>query len=146
MKPKPPITQFSGKHAFLSNFCPAPIWIDEMLFTSAEHAYQAAKTLDASERRKIQRLTTPSEAKRAGRTVTLRADWEEVKLDVMLDILRKKFSHTHQRQQLLDTGDRELIEGNWWGDTFWGVCKGEGENHLGRLLMQVRNEIRTGAL
>lgn len=73
----------------------------------------------------------------------MRDDWERVKLAVMLDLLRQKFAHADLRAQLIATSDDVLVEGNTWGDTFWGMCNGVGLNHLGRLLMQVRAEVRT---
>jgi ribA/ribD-fused uncharacterized protein len=116
-------------------------------YPTVEHAYRAAKTLDATERRRIATLATPSEAKRAGRALALRGDWETVKLGVMETCVRYKFTHHAElRRRLLETGDAELIEGNTWGDRFWGVFEGEGENHLGRILMRVRGDLREAAL
>jgi predicted NAD-dependent protein-ADP-ribosyltransferase YbiA (DUF1768 family) len=77
----------------------------------------------------------------AGQKVTLRKDWEGVKIQVMRDVLRLKFANPGLRDRLLETGDRELIEGNTWGDTFWGVCRGSGKNWLGQLLMELRGEL-----
>ena len=135
------IESFTGKYAFLSNFHPSRVEFEGYTFPSVEHAYQAAKTLDHDERRIFHADISAGQAKRAGRRVKLRADWIDVKLPIMLDLLRKKFSHADLAQQLQATQDAELVEGNYWGDTFWGVCRGEGANHLGRLLMQVRQEI-----
>jgi N-glycosidase YbiA len=137
------INRFEGVYSFLSNFYPCPITFDGDKYDSVEHAYQAAKTTDAEERIKFQsyRMTPAGEAKRLGRLVTLRKDWEQVKNPVMLDLLRKKFLGTKFTYLLGDTGSEELVEGNWWGDTYWGVCNGVGENYLGKLLMQVRSEI-----
>lgn len=79
------------------------------------------------------------EAKKLGRKVALREDWDKIKLDVMKKVLEMKFLQNPDiKQKLIDTGDSELVEGNWWNDTFWGVCRGEGENHLGKLLMELR--------
>jgi ribA/ribD-fused uncharacterized protein len=89
----------------------------------------------------IRSALTPGKAKRLGRKVTLRANWELIKIDVMLDLVRQKFQDPDLAWMLINTGDAELIEGNHWGDKFWGVCNGEGENHLGKILMQVRDEI-----
>lgn len=74
--------------------------------------------------------------------MSLRPDWEYIRVDVMTELVRKKFSQEPLRSQLIATGDAELIEGNWWNDTFWGVCNGVGENNLGKILMKVRDEIR----
>ena len=93
-------------------------------------------------RKAIREASTPREAKRLGRSSPLRQDWEEVKVAYMESILRKKFSDEVMKLRLLSTGDEELVEGNHWNDTFWGVCRGEGENHLGKLLMKIRKELR----
>ncbi len=136
------IDRFDGEFAFLSNFWDSKVHYDGMEFRTVEHAYQAAKSLDKDERLKIRNAKTAAESKKLGQKVTLRRDWENVKLGIMLELLREKFAIPELRQLLLDTGDAELIEGNWWGDTFYGVCKGKGLNHLGRMLMLVRNEAR----
>ncbi len=133
------IRRFTGEYRFLSNFFPCRITYEEITYPSTEHAYQAAKCIFRKDKHRIAELTA-GEAKREGRKVELRPDWEEVKLQVMEDVLRLKFfGNKSLAAKLLATGDQELIEGNTWGDTFWGVCKGVGENHLGKLLMKVRN-------
>ena len=138
-----PITSFSGPFRFLSNFHPSEVTLDGDKYPSVEHAYQAAKSLDQDHRVKLRSGCTSAVVKRLGRSVEMRPDWEEVKVGVMLDLLRQKFAPgTALGQQLDATGDRELVEGNWWGDTFWGVCRGVGQNQLGKLLMQVRAEGR----
>lgn len=136
-----PIIAFQGAYRFLSNFWPCRVkWATEY-YRSVEHAYQAAKTMSPLEWEKIQNCVTAGDAKRMGRKVTLRPDWDLDKMAVMLDLVRQKFTDPILRQQLLSTGDAELIEGNYWHDTFWGVCNGVGENHLGKIIMQVRKEI-----
>lgn len=136
------IDSFSGEHRFLSNFYPCTIRLGGADYPSTEHAFQAAKTLDPDERLYIETLcATPAEAKRAGRRVKMRADWNAIRDDVMLACLRQKFSREPLRSKLLTTGDQPLVEGNHWGDTYWGVCRGKGENRLGELLMQVREEL-----
>lgn len=136
------ITNFFGANRFLSNFYyPCNIELDGDIYPSTEHAYQAAKTFDIGERMSILEAKTPGEAKRLGKKVTLREDWDKVKLSVMEDLLRQKFTKVALRARLLLTGEAELIEGNTWGDTFWGVCGGVGENHLGKILMKIRNEL-----
>jgi ribA/ribD-fused uncharacterized protein len=143
------IDRFRGQYAFLSNFHQergTDIRLDGEVYPSVEHAFQAAKTLDRNGRFRIRMALTPSEAKRRGRSVVLRADWEEVKVEVMYGLLRQKFRHgTPLAKLLLDTGDALLVEGNDWGDYFWGVCNGRGWNHLGKLLMRVREELRERA-
>ncbi|MBU1213444.1 MAG: NADAR family protein [Alphaproteobacteria bacterium] len=135
------------EHRFLSNFYPCTIHYEGDIYTSTEHAYQAAKTLLRPERDVIRNCTNPGQSKRLGRRITLRPDWEEIKLSVMEDLLRRKFYGERLRERLLSTGDRPLIEGNTWHDNFWGDCscprcaKIPGKNHLGKLLMQIRSEL-----
>jgi ribA/ribD-fused uncharacterized protein len=130
------INSFSGEHAWLSNFWMAPITIDGWTFPSTEHVYQAAKSLDRDDWRAIQQLATPGQAKRFGKTVDLRPDWILIRLDVMTQIIKAKFDqHPDLKEKLLATQGIELVEGNNWNDTFWGVCRGVGENHLGKILM-----------
>lgn len=128
------IDRFSGPYRFLSNFY-------VVAGTTTEHHYQAAKTTDPVWRARILEATTPAQAKHLGRSVPLRSDWESIKIPYMLELLRWKFSFCGLKKLLLDTGNAVLIEGNTWGDQFWGVCRGKGDNHLGRLLMQVRAEL-----
>lgn len=136
------INAFDGEYRFLSNFLTAYVEYDHNTYKSVEHAYQAAKTLDYDYRAKIHYALTAAEAKKLGRRTPLREDWEEIKVDVMKQLLVEKFQFPVLRKKLLETGDQELVEGNWWGDTFWGVCNGIGQNMLGKLLMEVREEIR----
>ena len=133
---------FDGEFAFLSNFHPSMITDGNEWFPTVEHYFQAAKTTNMEEYKAIAAALTPGQAKRLGRKVTLRPDWEEVKDQVMLEALRKKFSIPILREQLLATENKYLIEGNTWGDKYWGVCEGEGLNHLGALLMRVREELK----
>ncbi len=135
------IEAFSGVFDFLCNFHPCHIEWDGSVYTSLEHAFQAAKTLDPEQKAAIRACATPGEAKKAGRKARLRPDWESIKVEVMRGLLRKKFADPVLKQKLLATGQAELIEGNWWGDRFWGVCEGEGRDMLGKLLMQVREEL-----
>jgi len=137
------IRQFTGPYQFLSNFYKCTIDYEGLRYSSVEHAYQAAKTLDFDERIRIRNAETPGHAKRLGRTVKLRQNWDDIKVDVMRTLLRLKFSHPELRQKLLDTGCAYLQEGNYWHDTFWGVDlrTGQGQNMLGRLLMELRSEL-----
>ena len=137
------IERFAGPHRFLSNFYPAPLVWEGRSWPTAEHAYQAAKCRRSDEVWKIQEAPSPGAAKRLGRKIDLRADWDEVKERMMLSIVRAKFENAYLRRLLIATGDAELVEGNDWGDRFWGVCRGEGENRLGKILMKVRTEIRS---
>lgn len=134
------ILSFRDEYFFLSNFYPVEIKLDGIVYPNAEAAFQAQKTLDVEERHKFSMLKNPVQAKRLGRKVKLRDDWEEVKLEIMTEIVSQKFlQHPHLIEMLLQTGDEELVEGNKWGDRFWGVCKGKGENHLGKILMKIRD-------
>jgi ribA/ribD-fused uncharacterized protein len=135
------IESFRGKNYFLSNFYYSPINFDGLRFKSVEAAFQAAKTTDLAIKKSMQSLN-PVQAKKLGRRLQLRPDWHEVKEEVMLDLLRIKFAPGSELAScLLGTGDQLLVEGNSWGDTFWGVCRGQGANKLGLLLMQVRSEL-----
>lgn len=137
------INSFRDKYFFLSNFYPCWVVLDGMRYPSVEHAYQAAKTLRDIEREQIRTASTPGVAKRLGRVCTHRPDWKKIKVDIMLDLVRQKFERSSDlAEKLLATGDEELIEGNTWGDRFWGVYRGRGENNLGKILMQVREELR----
>lgn len=140
------IKGFQGEYRVLSNFYPCTVRFEELTFRSSEAAYQANKS---SSKRVRQALTNMNarEARTYGRRIAVRPDWEEDKLNVMYRILRVKFTQNPDlRQKLLDTGNVHLEETNWWKDRFWGVYNGVGENHLGRLLMLVRDEIREGII
>lgn len=138
------ISSFRDEYFFLSNFYPVEIKLDGIVYPNAESAFQAQKTLDVEERRKFSMLKNPVQAKHLGRKVKLRDDWEEVKLDIMTEVVSQRFlQHPHLIEMLLQTGDEELIEGNKWGDRFWGVCKGKGENHLGKILMKIRDAYKS---
>ncbi len=136
------IDTFTGPNRFLSNFYPCLVYYNGILYPSVEHAYQAQKTTLPSEQLTISKLATPAQAKKMGREVKCRRDWEEVKVAIMRDLLLIKFAEQELLQKLLATEDAELIEGNWWGDRFWGVCHGGGKNTLGTLLMEVREQYR----
>lgn len=134
------IKSFQGKNRFLSNFWPAKVMLDGVEYPSTENAYQAAKTLDL-EARKVFVDCASNVAKQLGKMLEVRPDWKEVSLGIMLDLNRQKYQDEELKAKLKATGDQELVEGNTWGDTFWGVCGGVGENHLGKILMQVRKEV-----
>lgn len=137
------ITSFKGKNFFLSNFYSAPVIYNGFRFENNEAAFQAAK---CPERTSEFCALTPKGAKHLGRIVKLRPDWESVKYDVMYEVCLAKFSqHSDLRVKLIATGDAELVEGNTWGDRVWGVCGGVGENHLGKILMRIRNELRASS-
>ncbi|MDP4224846.1 MAG: NADAR family protein [Bacteroidota bacterium] len=136
------IEEFQGKYRFLSNFWPALIVYDGIAYPTVEHAYQAQKTTNEKLRQMVSEFKTPGEAKRWGSKVLLRNDWDNVKDRVMEDLVRLKFTTINDlKRKLVDTYNEELIEGNNWDDTYWGICRGNGQNKLGKILMQVRSEI-----
>lgn len=127
----------------LSNFYYSSVHLDGVSYPTVEHAFQAAKTFAPKDRARIRACSNPAQAKGVGRRVTLREDWETVKIGVMEILVREKFTvHEDLKARLLATGKRRLVEGNTWGDAVWGVCGGRGKNHLGRILMRVREELR----
>lgn len=136
------IKYFKGEYRFLSNFWDAPVKYDGKMYPSSEHAYQAAKSLDEDYRTRIAKMKTPGEAKKAGKKVKLREDWEDVKFSIMKEIVRDKFTRNADlKEKLLATGDAILEEGNVWNDLVWGKCNGIGQNWLGIILMEVRKEL-----
>jgi N-glycosidase YbiA len=143
------IAEFQNEYRFLSNFWPAEVVYEDITYPTAEHAYQATKTLDMNERKKIAALKTPAEAKHAGEALKQRPDWPDIKFKVMEEVVRYKFTHhADLAQKLLNTGDAELEEGNTWNDRIWGVSppnSSQGENHLGIILMKVRDELKSAA-
>jgi hypothetical protein len=138
---KKQIDHFNGENVFLSNFYPAPITIGALQFPTVEHAFHAEKTFDQQMKWLIAQARSPGQAKKLGRKLDLRADWEDIKFSVMLNLVRLKFEDFTLQAKLLATGESELIEGNNWGDTYWGICNSEGQNNLGKILMKVREEI-----
>lgn len=141
-----PIKIFEGKYAFLSNFWEHPISWNGLDFYSVEAAYQSAKALTPLIQREFTSLN-PSQAKKKGRNIQIRLDWNEVRLGIMEELVRIKFTtNPALKKALIETGDAHLEEGNWWKDTFWGVCNGIGENNLGKILMRIREEIRSGVV
>ena len=135
------IDSFSGEYRWLSNFWPAQVRVYGEQYPSVEHAYQAAKSTIPEVRESIRNMPKAADAKKVGKLITVRDNWTKISLKIMLYLLRQKFKNPSLKQKLIDTGSAEIIEGNWWNDTFWGVCNGIGENNLGKLLMQVRGEI-----
>lgn len=135
------IDSFSGQYDFLSNFHASPILYNQLVYPTVEHAYQAHKSNSMDDRVRIAALLTPAQAKAEGRKIkiTRREDWEHAKFHIMRKLLFLKFfGSSILGCKLLSTGKAYLVEGNTWGDTYWGVCKGKGENNLGILLMEVR--------
>lgn len=142
------IALFTNEYAFLSNFYLAEFGWEGVIWPSVEHAYQAQKTVSHSEREKIRLAPTPGKAKHLGRKVRLRPGWDAIKVSAMTEFVWEKFDQNAELlKALIDTGEAELVEGNYWHDNFWGDCycsnclKIKGENMLGFILMQVRKQL-----
>lgn len=150
------ISSFRGKYEFLSNFYESVVLFEGLLYPTAENAFQAAKVKIEGDIEKTNKLRydkgftklTPSMAKSAGRKVKLREDWEEVKEDIMYNILYDKFTNNEGlKGLLLKTAPDDLVEGNYWHDNYWGVCSctrcisKEKKNKLGKILMEVRKNL-----
>jgi hypothetical protein len=151
------ITSFSGPNRFLSNFWHAPIEVEVTVVMTktgitfswpvkadtVEHGFQACKAADGKDFYAIMNSASPAIAKQMGRNVGMIPEWEEIRVEVMRQLVTAKFEQNPDEAIMLaDTGDVELIEGNHWGDTFWGICRGKGENNLGTILMGVREFIQ----
>ena len=133
------INKFRGENRFLSNFYETSVEWEGLVYPSSEAAFQAAKTLDQEDRKRFQTLV-PTVAKREGYKVKLRENWEDIKIDVMYQIVLAKFSQNEfLKQKLIATGREWLEEGNTWGDRTWGTVDGIGNNYLGKVLMAVRS-------
>ena len=137
------IKEFRDEFSFLSNFYPVKIAYGSCTFDSVEAAFQAIKSKDWTVRKQFEGLS-PSAAKALGRRIALREDWKDIRLKVMEYLVREKFKNEFLREKLLSTGDAVLVEGNYWNDKFWGVDlrTNQGENHLGKILMKVREETK----
>ena len=136
------ITEFRGKYYFLSNFYNASVTYDGLTYQNNEAAFQAQKCTTLTGKQRFTDLN-PSEAKKLGRRVQLRTDWEQVKIQIMYEIVLAKFKQNPDLAALLlNTGEAHLEEGNTWGDKIWGTVNGVGANNLGKILMRVRSEIK----
>jgi hypothetical protein len=133
-------------YGFFSNFAPFPITIDGITWPTSEHYFQAQKFADPAIQERIRAATSPMDAAALGRNraFPLRSDWEQVKDQVMYAALRAKFTqHVELRDQLLATGDATLVE-HTSNDRYWADGgDGRGRNMLGKLLMQLRDELRS---
>jgi len=126
---------------FLSNFYPSTVSFEASLYPTVEHAYQASKSLNLETRELIKKAKTPYEAKKMGKSLVLREGWDEIKIDVMRFLISEKFKNPFLRHMLLLTNEYNLINENRWNDKFWGVTNGAGQNLLGKILEEVRNQI-----
>jgi ribA/ribD-fused uncharacterized protein len=137
------IDSFRGEYAWLSNFHVCPVTHRGFAYRSAEHAYQAAKAQTERDRAYVADAPTAAKAKARGREIGTPENWNDVKLAIMREIVYAKFcQNAVLAVQLARTADTELVEGNAWNDTYWGVCNGVGENHLGKILMELRADIQ----
>lgn len=138
------VKEFTGIYDFLSNFYRAKVTYEGITYPTAEHAYQAAKSTNMEIKKDIANIPSPSGAKKYGKTIEIRKDWEFVKLKIMYEIVSIKFENPDLAKKLLDTGDAIIEEGNNWYDTYWGIYlpTGKGENNLGKILMTVRKNIK----
>lgn len=145
---------FRGKYAFLSNFTfvPTGIRYNGLKFHTVENAYQAAKCGNIKDMYKFTSIP-PEQAKKLGRKITMRDDWNEVKLDIMKELLSQKFACPSLAEQLIATGDSYIAEDNYWHDNYWGICNCpncidkfsfDEQNHLGKLLMEIRAKLNKG--
>jgi predicted NAD-dependent protein-ADP-ribosyltransferase YbiA (DUF1768 family) len=139
------ILSFDGEERWLSNFWPCTVELYGEAYPSIEHAYQAAKALHPEDRKIFQSPDmTAGQAKRSGRRLAMRLDWEVVKVPTMWNLIQQKYcSSSTLGHKLADLWDWHIEEGNTWGDTFWGVCRGRGDNRLGKLLMAQAEELDT---
>lgn len=142
------IHEFKDKYRWLSNMTTfeKPFIHNGLRYRTNEHFYVAMKSKDTHVRIAVTEIISPGKVKRFGRIFDIRDDWDEIRIPTMLEGLRYKFSIDNPvlRQKLIDTGDMYIQEGNTWGDSFWGYCFIDemGKNNLGKLLMQIREEIR----
>lgn len=140
------ICSFSGKYHWLSNFAPVEIQYQGIVYPSVEHAYVAAKTTDIDTRKYIASLSSAGEAKKYGRALKLPPNWEKDKLSLMRQLCELKFKQPKYKELLLATQDIPLLEGNTWGDMFWGIVPQSdgslsGFNNLGEILMKIREDL-----
>jgi ribA/ribD-fused uncharacterized protein len=158
------ISSFTGEHHWLSNFSPHPVVFSGKTFPTTEHLFVWHKTDDEDERLKVfgrevwddehnevvRVPLTPGQVKRLGRMLPLRREWDDMKVGVMFTCLQLKITqHPEVGLKLLGTKDTFLVEGNTWGDNFWGCTPNRGtmggwigNNWLGRLWMMHRQDLQ----
>ena len=140
---KDTISFFDGDYSFLANSFESPVEYEGIKYSSVEHAFQASKTDNKEEKEKIMNASSPTKARVIGRRVTKKDNWEDTKNDIMYQICLNKFKDNEElKKKLLSTGNYNLINGNTSEDTYWGVCKEVGDNYLGKILMQIREELK----
>lgn len=128
---------FREKYWFLSNMYPCELRINGLVFSCAEAAFQSFKTTDLEERKKFQNING-FEAKKLGKRIKLREDWNNIRLDVMDAVLKVKFKQHPELYKLLKSINEPIVEDNNWNDMFWGRCNGKGKNYLGCLLERIK--------
>ena len=139
------IKEFQKEYRFLSNFYPAKITVDNLEYSTTEHYNQTMKFTDPKIQEEIRTASTPKHAKELAQKYKseIREDWHDINFEIMEKALRLKFNIPELQERLIGTKHIRLQEGNYWNDTFWGVDlkTGQGENHLGKLLMKIRAEL-----
>jgi ribA/ribD-fused uncharacterized protein len=135
------IESFSGEYRWLSNFVPCNVVLDGVIYPSTENAYQASKTTVKEERIFFESCTSGQAKRHGAKHITLRKNWVISKLYYMEDFNRQKYDQEPFTSLLLNTGNMMIVEGNTWGDTYWGVCNGIGSNVLGNIIMKVRENL-----
>ena len=144
------VRQFKNEYKMFSNFYPCTVFFEGRNYPTVEHAFQAAKSNNWKFRKQLSEVPVdqPGYTKKLGSTVTLRKDWEIVKISIMRRLLMQKFCCDDFRKLLISTNEAVIIEGNWWHDNYWGDCYCqkckdiEGKNQLGKLLMKIREIIK----
>lgn len=141
------ITEFQGEFRWLSNFAPCSIILDGIKYPSVEHAYMSAKSKENSWKLFCANTSSPGKVKKQSRSIKLIDGWDNLKVHIMKECLEQKYNQEPYRTKLLNTGEDYIQEGNRWNDKFWGVClkTNEGENTLGKLIMEIRRHITTAS-
>jgi len=140
------IDEFKGQYSCFSNFYPRQVKYKDKIYKTKEHAYQCQKATNQEDFDSIFNSSTPFQAKQRGKQIQIKKYWNQFKVSIMKQIVLEFFKqHGDLKDILLSTNTFLLIEGNHWNDTFWGVCNGVGENHLGKILMEVREILRQGS-
>ena len=148
-KEKEPIGFYEREYYVFSNFSAFVImWKGNFCLTS-EHAYHTEKFEDEDLKEAIRKTMSAHDSQKLSHEHRdrYRKDWNEVKLGIMKEILREKVrQHPYILKKLIESGDRELIEDSWRDDFWgWGPNK-DGANHLGKLWMEVREEVKSGKI
>jgi len=135
--------RFNGETHPLSNFYPAKINVDGKIYKTAEHYYQSEKATNTMDKSRVMQAESPSNARRIGKQIKKRADFDEIKDIIMYKGVKAKFTQNVEvKAYLLATGDRYLIEDASFSP-YWGTGYNDmGENKMGKMLMQIRDELK----